>query len=103
MNERSNGWSKWRTALFRLSFAFAAFSAVATVMDWIAPFPLVNHPDGSYSVSPWDGRVFGAGIILCAVTIALAGFGRYIWRWLLIAAMLLLSLLSVFGFVGSHV
>jgi len=103
MSERDNGLSKWRIVLFRLSFASAAFSGVATVIDWTVPFPLVNHADGSYSFSPWDGRVFGAGIMLCVATIALAGFGRGIWRWLLITAGLLLSALSVFGFVGSHV
>jgi hypothetical protein len=103
MSEGGNGLSKRRLVLFRLSFAAAAFSAVAMVIDWTVPFPLVNHPDGSYSVSPWDGRVFCTGIMLCVVTIALAGFGRGIWRWLLITARLLLSALSVIGSVGNHV
>jgi hypothetical protein len=89
--------------LFRLSFVAAAFGAIATVIDWTVPFPLVNHADGSYSISPWDGRVFDAGIMLCLATIALAGFGRGVWRWLLITAGLLLSAFSLFGFVGSHV
>jgi hypothetical protein len=102
MSEGGNGLSKWRIVFFRLSFASAAFSAVAAVIDWTAPFPLVSHADGSYSISPWDDRVFDAGIVLCVATIALAGFGRGIWRWLLITAGLLLSALSVFGFVGNH-
>jgi hypothetical protein len=102
MSEGDNGLSKWRRALFGFSFAAAAFSAVATVIDWTVPFPLINYADGSFGISPWDDRVFGAGIILCVLTIALAGFGRGIWRWLLIATGLLLSALSVIGFVGSH-
>jgi hypothetical protein len=103
MSEGGNGLSKWRMVLFRLSFVAAAFSAIATVIDWTVPFPLVKYADRSYSISPWDGRVFDAGIMLCAATIALAGFGRGIWRWLLIIAGLLLSALSLLGFVGNHV
>jgi hypothetical protein len=74
MSEGDNGLSKWRRALFGFSFAAAAFSAVATVIDWTVPFPLINYADGSFGI----------------------------WRWLLIATGLLLSALSVIGFVGSH-
>jgi hypothetical protein len=89
--------------LFRLSFAAAAFSAIATVIDWTVPFPPIKYADGSYSISSWDGRVFCAGIMFCVVTIASAGFGRGVWRWLLITAGLVLSALSIIGFVGNHV
>jgi hypothetical protein len=103
MSEGGNGLSKWRAVIFRFSFAAAASSAIAMVIDWTVPFPLIKYADGSYSISPWDDRAFGAGLVLCVVTIALAGFGRGVWRLLLIAVALLLLTLSVLGFVRNHV
>ena len=102
MNEGVNGLSNWRMVLFRLSCVAALLSAGAMVVDWTAPFPLVHLADGSYSISPWDDRVFEAGLGFCALSIVLAAFGRGIWRWMLIVLGIFLLALSVFGFLGSH-
>jgi hypothetical protein len=88
--------------LFRLSCVAALLSTGATVVDWMAPFPLIRLADGSYSTSPWDSRVFEAGLWFCALTIVLAAFGRNILRWMLIVFGVLLLALSAFGFLGSH-
>lgn len=102
MSERVNGLGNWRMVLFRLSCVAALLSVGAMMADWTAPFPLLHFADGSYSISPWDDRIFEAGLGFCALTIVLAAFGRGIWRWMLIVLGVLLIALSAFGFLGSH-
>ena len=94
--------SNWRVVLFRLGCVAALPCVIAMVMDWTAPFPLVHFADGGYSISPWDDRVFEAGLGFCALMIVLAAFGRGKRRWLLIVLGVFLLALSVFGFLGSH-
>lgn len=72
------------------------------VVDWTAPFPLVHLANGSYSISPWDDRLFEAGLSFCALTIVLAVFGSGIWRRMPILLGVLLFALSAFGLLGSH-
>jgi len=97
MNKGVNGLSNWRIVLFWLSCVAAFLGAGAA-----APFPLVHLADGSYSISPWDSRVFEAGLGFCALTIVLAAFERGMRRWMLSAFGVLLLALSAFGFLGSH-
>lgn len=68
-----------------MSCAAAFLGAGAALLDWTAPFPLVHLADGSYSIGPWDDRVFEAGLGFSALTIVLAAFGRGMRRWLLSA------------------
>ena len=89
--------------LFRLSFLALLMSALAMIADWTAPFPLVHFSNGSYSISPWDFRVFFAGLASCALTIMLASFGRGKLRWLTIALGVVLLVLSLLGFAENHV
>jgi hypothetical protein len=103
MSEGVSGLSDWRMVLFRLSWVAALLSAGAMVVDWTVPFPLVHIADGSYSISPWDGRVFEVGLSFCALTMVLAAFGRGVLRWLLIALGPIIFVLSVFAFVSNHV
>jgi hypothetical protein len=92
-----------RKSLFLASIVAALLSAVAVFIDWTVPFPLVAHSDGSLSVNPWDDRVLWIGLALCLTTVALAAFGRGRWRWLLIAAGLLLFVFSLIGYLQNHV
>jgi Mn2+/Fe2+ NRAMP family transporter len=92
-----------RKSLFLASIVAALLSAVAVFIDWTVPFPLVAHSDGSLSVNPWDDRVLWIGFALCLTTVALAAFGRGRWRWLLIAAGLLLFVFSLIGYLQNHV
>lgn len=77
-------------------------SALAMISDWTAPFPLVHLPDGSYSISPWDDRVFFAGLASSALTIMLASLGRGKWRLLTIVLGVVFLVFSFLGFLGSH-
>ena len=102
MSEANEELSQWRMVLFRLSFFAALMSASAMIADWASPFPLVHFSDGSYGVSPWDDRVFLAGLASCALTVILASFGRGKWRMSIIALGVALLVFSLLGFLGSH-
>jgi hypothetical protein len=92
-----------RSLMFGASIVTATLSAAAAIVDWAAPFPLVAHSDGSFSLSPWDDRVFAVGLVFCLATTGFAVFGRGRSRWLLISAGPLLSVISVIGYLGNHV
>jgi bacteriorhodopsin len=92
-----------RKSLFFASIVTALLSAVAVYIDWTVPFPLVAHPDGSFSINPLDDLVFGLGLIFCLATIVLAGLVRSPLRWFLMATGLLLFVFSLIGFVQNHV
>jgi Mn2+/Fe2+ NRAMP family transporter len=103
MSDEKSDFDRMRKILFRAGIVAASLSTIAAIIDWTVPFPLVAHSDGGVSISPWDDRVFFLGLALCVATIALAAFGRGVWRWLLIFAGVVLFVFSAMGFVGNHV
>ena len=92
-----------RKLLFLAGFLTALLSAVAVYIDWTVPFPLVANSDGSFSINPWDNRVFDIGLLLCLATVALASFGRGRLRWFLMAAEMHLFAFSLIGYLQNHV
>lgn len=84
----------FRLGLFRFGALVGGIGLIVTAISFLDPFALVQHPDGSMSVSPWLGRTWTTGFLAALVTTLLALFGRGKARVLLCASGMLSGLLT---------
>ena len=85
--------SAHRWALFRGGVILGGLGLVVTGSCFVDPFPLVQHPDGSLSIT-WLERAWSMAFLLAILSASLAVFGRGKARVLLIVSQFFSFLLT---------
>jgi len=65
-----------RLELFRVGAIVGSLGVVITAISFLDPFALIQHPDGSMSVSPWLARSWTIGFLASLVSTLFALFAR---------------------------